>query len=379
MLYNNYLATAGGGERSSLHFASALSDLGYSITFAVDQAVGLRLDDVMRPFGIEAREEWSLREYRGIGELYHSVINDGFEVFVNHTYNSFARNYAPIGFYSAMFPSPIGAAERECLGTYRNILCISSFTEQYVRRYWGEDLSTDILVPPISELHFERPEAGVAGKERLILCVGRFNVFGHNKNQLEAIRAFRSFIDGGILGRDWRLVIVGHINPNPETLDYVARCRALAEGYPIEIFTNLPLSELQSLYRRASYLWQLTGLGLDFGETPELCEHLGLVALDCFPYGVLPIAYQRTGVNSIIEEGRSGYTFANVEDLGTIMQQADSSFGTSFHEFQAECARRAGQRHTFSAYREQLEKLLRDWHLGPSPQISHRQNERRMV
>ena len=354
VVFNNFLRTAGGGERSSLDFAAAFRDLGYEVVIAVDHRIEMTLEEASAPFGIELGDGCTLREFNGMGELLHFVRTGGCDVFLNHTFCSFVRNYAPVGLYAVMFAGPIGPPEVANLKTYDRILCNSDFTRQYVDVNWSADLPARTLCPPISKSHLAGLEISFAKKERLILNIGRFNVHGHNKHQLEAIRAFTRNVDNGVFSNEWKLRVIGQVNDNSETHEYVAQCQAAAEGYEVEIFLNAPLTILQESYRRAAYLWQFTGYGLDFGREPEHCEHLGLVALDGFAYGLLAMAYERGGAAMIIRHTLDGFVFKNAVDVDRICSHIAESFGTHWHERCFSLARSRLSEFAYPAFKDQL-------------------------
>lgn len=376
VVFNNFLKTAGGGERSSLDYAAAFCDLGYQVIFAVDHQVGMTLDQATAPFGITLPGHCELREFNGIGELLHFVRTAGCEVFLNHTYCSFVVNYAPIGLYAAMFPTHIGPAEVANLRTYSRILCISEFTRQYVGLRWSDDLLLETLCPPISKTHsHSSDDSSFEMKERLILNIGRFNVFGHNKNQLEAIKSFTRAVDRGIFDRDWKLRVIGQVNNGAETLAYVDACQQAAKGYRVEICLNAPLSLLQESYRRASYLWQFTGYGLEFGLQPERCEHLGLVALDGFAYGVLPVVYERGGAALLLRHGRDGFVFWSQDDLDGICSEMAKSFGSVLHRYRFETALTRIEDFYFEGFKNQLGEHLSQIKKGDSHRRTGKKEE----
>src|SRR5690606_27619196 len=104
----------------------------------------------VRPFGNIETKGWKLLEFESEDDLEDWIIENRCEVFVNHTYGSFMANPADIGLYVVMFPQVIGELEKENLATYNLISCISQFTESYVKLRWGNDLTTEVIVPPIS-------------------------------------------------------------------------------------------------------------------------------------------------------------------------------------------------------------------------------------
>ena len=354
VVFNNFLRTIGGGERSSLDFAAAFIDLGYDVALVTDHKVDMTMEQVSAPFGIDLKDRCSLIEFNGIGALQHFIQTEGCEVFLNHTHCSFIRNYAPIGLYLSMFAGKIGPAEIANLETYSRILCISDFTKQYAEARWSDRLSYRTVHPPISRSHTPDPAVSFAHKEKLILNIGRFNVFGHNKNQLEAIRSFTEAVQLGVFDKEWKLRVIGQVNENPETLAYLDACREAARGCNVEICLNAPLSLLKESYRKASFLFQFTGLGLGFGVQPENCEHLGLVALDGFAYGAIPVVYQRGGAALLVRNGVDGFVFEDLRDFSSICKLMSVGFGTEWHETVFRRGIKRASDFSFSGFRNEV-------------------------
>lgn len=359
VIFNNFFRTSGGGERSSLDVATALDRLGFAITLATDHKVSMTLEEIVEPFGIDTNSSWKLREFNGEGELLHYVRQPPVEVFVNHTYGSGLPNLAPVGIYSVMFPFEVGGATLGNLLTYDHVVCNSRFTEKYVKRLWSRNISTSVLYPPILEIHTSKEAVAFSEKEKLVLNIGRFNVNGHNKCQLDAVRAFTTLVDEGVLDREWRLVVAGKLNQGKENERYLEQCRIDGRGYNVEVLTNVSIATLTDLYRRASYLWQFTAYGSPFGYRPEYCEHLGLVALDCFAYGTIPVAYHRSGITYVIKHGMNGYTFADLDELRAIMNNANRVFGTVYHQKQFENSLSSSAGFSFNSFKDTLEDVLR--------------------
>ena len=359
LIYNNYFHTAGGGERSTLDLALALDNLGFDVTLATAQLTDVCMEKLKASFGIPKSYNWPLKQYLSEVELAEAVRTENIELFVNHTFCSYMANPAPLGWYMVMFPYPNTADELQRLGSYQLIACNSHFTREYVHTRWAANLPTAVLAPPISETHISRNPVSLWEKEKLILTLGRFNVKGHNKCQLEAIQEFVKLSKQGVLDSEWRMVVAGYVNESPENNAYVDQCRAAAQDSNVEIRTNATLDSLQSLYRRASCLWQFTGIQLGFGKQPERCEHLGLVALDCYCYGVIPVVYHRGGMTHIVDHGSSGYCFADSDELKDVMSLLSSQFGKAFHQrLFVNCLQQADA-HSFPAFKDSIENQLR--------------------
>lgn len=370
-IYNAYFDTAGGGERSTLIFAKALEELGYDLIFVSTNPCRRGIGCLLALFQIELLHLCEFLVFESEAELGAAMAEAEVDLFLNHTYGSSMPNTAGIGLYLTMFPHEIDAEAVSDLKTYHSILVISPFVEWNARIRWGEQLTYELVWIPLAE----RGAPPVLNeKEKLILNVGRFNVFGHNKCQKEAIEHFLALVERGALDSSWRMVVAGVVNESPETNAYVDACRTLARKGNVEILTDVSTTDLYELYRRAAYFWQFTGVGLEFGQTPEHCEHLGLVTLDCFASGVVPVAYHRGGVSGIIEYGMNGYLFGNLNELSEIMRLQADVFHTSFHERLYQESLRSAGKYSFAELKRTLFSVLN--RIGPVQQPQLMQAER---
>lgn len=357
LVYNRYLQTAGGGERAILDLCLALSRLGYQVTIVTSPSFQGTVDRLCAVFGIPVQPDWRLEKIEEEGEVAGFCKEGRFDVFVNGTFCSSLPNPAPLGIYFLMFPQHITEQDRASLRTYRKVMCISEFTELYTHHRWGINFQVDALPPPISESHMLTEDIDFARKEKLILNVGRFNVDGHCKRQLDAIETFNRLLLQGTLDREWRLYCVGNLNSGDQNLRYLEKCRYEA-CQNVHIETDVSFERLQDLYRRASALWQFTGAHLPVGQAPQHCEHLGLVAMDSLCYGALPMVYERSGVGYLIEHGKTGFVFGSRDELGAIMWSFGRAFGGSVHRELFEGARSAAKKLGFEGYVSKVKSFV---------------------
>ena len=357
-VYSNYLDTSGGGERSTLDFCMALDNLGFEVTLVTARRCKVSLKQLQENFGIPEKYSWKLKQFDSELHLGEEIKQKNVYLFVNHTFESYLANYAKVGLYLVMFPLPTLPPHIANLLTYDQICCISKFSQTYTKQHWYEDLPTDILYPPISNTHLKADKFPLHKKERLILQIGRFNVAGHSKKQLEAIKCFRQLKETKVLGSAWKMVVVGRVNSGAKNEEYVELCHEAARGAGVEIITNVSLETLQNLYQKAACLWQFTGFGLDFGDIPQHCEHLGLVAMDCFAYGVIPMIYQRSGMVPLVEYGRNGFSFGSYEELGDIMRAFAAGFGGPLHQRLTLGTQSSVAQLSFKEYQRNIEIIL---------------------
>jgi glycosyltransferase involved in cell wall biosynthesis len=361
-VYNCYFDTGGGGERSTLDFAAALDELGYEVSLVSTRRNNATLDSLRSSFGVDERFNWAMRTFSSEKAMAQAVRDEQVDVFVNHTFSSYLPNPAPIGIYVVMFPLPTLPSNIQALLSYSTLCCISEFTEQYVKTFWYDKLKTEIIYPPISSAHQKGDVGTFSTKERIVLQIGRFNVEGHSKCQLEAIETFCQLRRDNILGAEWKLRVVGRVNSGLHNERYIERCRDAIQGADVELLTNASLAAIRDLYRRAACLWQFTGFGLDYGAAPQYCEHLGLVAMDCFSYGTVPIIYQRGGMVPLIRHGENGFTFGTVSELKEIMEVIANSFGRIEHRTWYEQSKASADRLSFTEYRDAIGASL--WRIG---------------
>lgn len=91
---------------------------------------------------------------------------------------------------------------------------------------------------------------------------------------------------------------------------------------------------------------------------PEACEHLGLVALDCFAYSVVPVLFHRSGASMLIDEGKTGWNFASYEELASVMAIVQKQFGTPEHVELLGRLREASEPFSPSSFRGSLQRII---------------------
>lgn len=316
-LYNNYLGTFGGGEKVTFAMANALSNMGYSVDVITHEA---------RP-----PSEAQIREFFGPGHDGFNVVTTGIgqsaplvsqeraltealrphSVLINQCAGSSFRNPCPLGIYSVMFPFQDGG---EWVQTYDRFVCNSKFTEFYTRKRWGETLSTHVLYPGYDAVQGDEGKLDLAAaKRREILCIGRFNPLGHQKNQRMLIQAFEKLVYSGLSG--WRLVLLGKVNDGAESA--VEEMQRAARHLPIDFELNATMQTKLLRLRQASIYWHATGMLSVEPEGAAKMEHFGIAVIEAMGFGCAPVCFGRAGPTEIIEHGRSGFLFEDEAQLLT--------------------------------------------------------------
>jgi glycosyltransferase involved in cell wall biosynthesis len=189
----------------------------------------------------------------------------------------------------------------EFLGSYDRVLANSRFTREWTERMWHRPAG--ILYPPVTQM-------APGAKEPIILSVGRFFLpgTGHNKKQLEMVRAFRRLRPEG-----WTYHLVGGCAP--EHAAYLDEIRAEAGDLPVVLHPDASGAELADLYGRASIFWHAAGLGEDPDRYPDRYEHFGITTVEAMSAGAVPVVIDGAGQAEIVDHGRSGFRFADLDGL----------------------------------------------------------------
>ena len=204
---------------------------------------------------------------------------------------------------------PLRWADREKLARLASWdirVCPSSFVRDWVKKRWAT--GCEVLHPP-AETGACRPLA----KDRLILTAGRFYATGPTKKHAVMVRAFRELCDSGLEG--WKLAVAGGTHPRPDHRQYLQEIRALAEGYPVEVLTDLAFQDIVPLYGRAAIYWHATGAGEDESSRPELFEQFGMTIVEAMASGAVPVVIGGGGIRDIVRPGTDGFLWQTPEEL----------------------------------------------------------------
>lgn len=341
-LYTPYNILPGGGERYLLSIAEALQGFADVELVVSHPWSRLRLLTTARELGVDVGNirPVTVAEARG-QQPYDFFVAMG---------NEIVPPIAPLGkhnVFHCQFPFPVDkqtlAKRRGWLNGYGSIIVNSHFTRHHVRDQLARSgldtsLPVEVIAPPVVLL-----TKTDAVKLPVILNVGRFFLGGHNKKQLDMVRAFKRIIDQG-RGEGWALHLAGAAHPELEHREYLLKIIEEAKGYPIKIQVNPPLPLLRKLYYEASLYWHATGFDIDENRFPEQHEHFGITTVEAMSAGCIPIVVATAGQREIVQDGENGFLWRSLTELEDKTAHVIANFGTEeIRAMRANAVRRAGE------------------------------------
>jgi len=193
---------------------------------------------------------------------------------------------------------PTGFINRLKLGSWNVKVANANFTKRQVEKNWH------IKIDYVHWGAVNGRDFIPGKKENIILHVGRFFTGLHCKRQDVIVDTFKKMADEGL--GDWKLVLVGSVDPGEDNAKYANKVKQSARGYPIIVEHNLPFKQLQDWYAKSKIYWHATGFDLDENEFPEKMEHLGLTTVEAMCAGCVPVVINKGGQPEIVTDGKNG-------------------------------------------------------------------------
>jgi glycosyltransferase involved in cell wall biosynthesis len=362
IVYNPFLRELGGGERSTLAYASALQRLGYRTEVLTADPVPSR-ETLTRHFG----EEFADIEVRTVSDsgALSEIRRPDLAVFVNHAFLSFIPNPAPIGIYALMFPvhtldNQANASEVDALSTYQWILCNSDFTLRHTQSRW-RDVRAPLaaLLPPTSRDCTKMAQSLIGSlprKSRQIVHIGRFNPILHSKNQHLIIESFLEAAERYPELSDWRLVLIGTVTTALRSREYFERCVGMA-GNRVTVLANAPSDALSRVLLESFAYVHATGAFSASEQQPDCCEHLGLSIVEAMAHACIPIVYGHGGIWDFVGDDNGLIAYRTPSELIDAYRQLPALYEAGADRLQTHNLTQAASLNADS-FREKLEGFL---------------------
>ncbi|MBB6252991.1 glycosyltransferase [Nitrospirillum iridis] len=307
-----YELTPGGGERYLLTLAMALSE-DYDVAVVSPWRYSrLRL----RNLGCEFNLDLSRLDIMAEAEFLQADPPDLMVSMGNHIIPPIAAR-GKHNIYHCQFPFPmgrsaIGLADREIFSGYQQIVVNSHYTSTHIlanlSAYQLPNIPIKVINPPVPLI-----DCGTPVKKRIILSVGRFFAGGHSKRHDALIDTYKKIMP--MFGEPVELHLAGSSMPGSIHMDYLAKVRAAAEGYPVHLHVNISAEDLHKLYCEAPVYWHGTGIGADLIENPAKAEHFGIAIVEAMSARAVPFALNSGGPREIIADGETGFLYDTPESL----------------------------------------------------------------
>jgi len=307
LIYDQYLDTLGGGERYTLSFAKALSDLGFQVDIAweyqetINQATDrFNLDFSSLKANRDAFETITKGSFWNKYQLTKSYdlvfwVSDGSLPFLFSKMNL------------VHFQVPFKKLGGNFFGNLTKSLFIhkfiynSVFTKGIVEKKLPKSKGI-VLYPPVDISKFASGK-----KENLIIAVGRFDAPLNNKRHDILIQAFAKFHEKE---PDYELALLGGLLGEDSKIDHL---KIMTQGLPVEFVPNPDFKTLKSYYSKAKFFWHAAGYDVNESTDPEKVEHFGMTTVEALSAGCIPIVINRGGQREILTS--SDFLCENAEEM----------------------------------------------------------------
>lgn len=307
LLYSPYLDILGGGERYLLTIASALPSL-YETYLIGRENLREKIRDNLN-IDLSSVKIINTGDFLKLNPFNRLVKTRGFDCLFYMTdgslfFSKALRNFLII--QSTLHIPPQTQINRWKSYNWK-LICYSGFMQKLIKKRIG--LNAQILSPGINVSSYS---AKSVPKEKIILTVGRFFPYPHNKRHDFLIDVFCRNYQKHFSG--WKLVVAGGLSEDGGKqilLDLQKR----GENYPVEFLVNLSFAELVAQYKKAKIYWHATGVGSDLTKYPEKAEHFGITTLEAMAAGAVPVVYGQGGQADILTDGTDGFLWQTEIEL----------------------------------------------------------------
>lgn len=306
-IFSPYLEVFGGGERYILSIASLLS-LNYEVSIYADKTIIGKAKDILN-IHLDRIHFLPTEQYCTLNFLNKYITLNKFDLFFYMTDGSIFFSGAKKNFLIIQSPAHIPPSDllnKLKLANWR-ILCYSQFMQDIIYKKIG--IKADILPPCIDEGKFSSTHVQ---KENIILTVGRFFLYPHNKKHEIMLTFFINNYKKYFTG--WKLIIAGGLT-EAGGQDLINKLKNQSKEFQVEIVVNPSFVGLQRLYQKAKIYWHATGFGEDLEKYPERAEHFGITTVEAMTHGTVPVVFNGGGQKEIISDSVDGFLWENEQDL----------------------------------------------------------------
>lgn len=311
-IYSPYLDTFGGGEKYILTVAEILSS---------KAAVDLIFDNHLYSLGAEnltknlgKRFDLDLSKVRickgpvgkGSNSIERLLFFAKYDLLIYLTDGSIFYPTARKNIIHIQSPLA-GEARKNLWGKFKLkgwdlIIYNSEFTKKNSESNWPID--SVVLYPPV-----DTDSIKPLKKKKYILSVGRFFGYLKDKKHEVMIKVYKGLQNSKKID-EWSLHLVGAASDGDES--YLKKLQSLSKGFSIKFYPNLGYSDLVRLYGQSSLYWHAAGFGED---DPTRMEHFGISTVEAMAAGCVPVVINKGGQTEIVENGKTGFLWNNLEDL----------------------------------------------------------------
>lgn len=305
--YSPYFPMMGGGERYLLTLAKLYSDK-HDVSLVMDPTLTKRINETFG-FNVSKIKVIPPKRFLSLNTWQRYIFLGSFEVFFYTTDGSVFLSASKKNYLVIQSPAHIPSGKIVNAMKMHNWhpVCYSNFMKDIIMTRLGR--KAHVVPPAVDDGFFAKKKAE---KRNIILTVGRFFPYPHNKNQEVLAQVFNSYSRKALPG--WRLVIAGGLTESG-SINVVEKLKELCRNTSIELKINIGFKELLTLYKHTKIYWHAAGFGQDTLNHPERAEHFGITTLEAMAAGAVPIVYPAGGQTELVKEAENGYHWKSVLEL----------------------------------------------------------------
>lgn len=311
-LYDPYLDILGGGEKHILSILKVFEENNYDLTIFWDEKLQ---DDIKARLNLSFKYLINFQPsiFSKKGVLKKLFLLKNFDYFFYVTDGSYFFSSALNNFVFCMVPNKklysLSALNKWKTSNYK-FIANSKFTHDWLKKWRVNSL----VVHPYVDSKFVSSVVDFDQKEKIILSVGRFFKHLHSKKQEVIIDYFKKLKENYPQFKSYKLVLAGGLKD--EDKEYFQKLQKTVGKDPsIKLLPNVSFDELFDLYKKASYFWHFTGLGVNQDKNPHLVEHMGITPLEAMSLGCITFCYNAGGPKEYMVDGKNGFLFKSRSEL----------------------------------------------------------------